>query len=108
MKINRTVETTLQHVSSVCSYCAASEVPVAMWFGKATLGSNSWLGKASCFFPNNRFGKPCFFLAPLYSVQSACLQAVFLKGVPGKTPATQTIRKMKKCNINRYIYIQRK
>ena len=95
MKINRTVETTLQHVSSVCSYCAASEVPVAMWFGKATLGSNSWFGKTSCFFPSNRFGKT-FFFCTFVQCTVSLFAGCFFKGVTGNTPVTQTIRKMKK------------
>ena len=67
------VGTTLQNVYIVCSYCAASEVPVAR------LPGSSGFGKACCFFPGNMAGleKPVFF-SPLYSVQSACLQAVFL------------------------------
>ena len=95
MKINRTVETTLQHVSSVCSYCAASEVPVAMWFGKATLGSNSWFGKTSCFFQATGLEKHVFFCTFVQCTVSL-FAGCFFKGVTGNTPVTQTIRKMKK------------
>ena len=102
------VGTTLQHVYIVCSYCAASEVPVAR------LPGSSGFGKACCFFSrqHGRFGKAWFlftFVQCTVSLSAGC----FFECVTGKTPVTQSNQKrrvMKKMNIinksiNRYISI---